>query len=89
MATATFRFHHELNEFLAPDRRGREFAVACPDGATAKHMIEALGIPHTEVAALQVNGRDAGFDQRLEDGDRVEIHPANGSPSRTIACGGR
>jgi uncharacterized protein len=79
MATATFRFHHELNEFLAPDRRGREFAVACPDGATAKHMIEALGIPHTEVAALQVNGRDAGFDQRLEDGDRVEIHPANGS----------
>ena len=45
MVTATFRFYEELNDFLAPERRRREFACACARAATAKHMIEALGVP--------------------------------------------
>lgn len=83
MVSATFRFHHELNDFLAPDRRGGAFTVACPDGATAKHMIEALGVPHTEVGAIEVDGEDAGFDRRLREGDRVDIHPEDGSSRST------
>ena len=43
MVTATFRFYEELNDFLPPERRKREFAVPCARAATAKHMIEALG----------------------------------------------
>ena len=48
-ATATFRFYAELNDFLAPERRGHEFTCRCARAATTKHMIEALGVPHTEV----------------------------------------
>ena len=44
MVTATFRFYEELNDFLPPERRKREFAVPCARAATAKHMIEALGV---------------------------------------------
>jgi hypothetical protein len=75
MATATFRFYEELNEFLAPERRGREFACRCARAATAKHMIESLGVPHTEVELVLVNGESVGFDRVLNEGDRVSVYP--------------
>src|SRR5262245_205028 len=74
-ATATFRFYEELNDFLAPDRRGRSFNARCARGATAKHMIEALGVPHTEVELLFVNGESVGFERVLAEGDRVAVYP--------------
>jgi len=75
MGTATFRFYEELNDFLRPDRRYREFDCRYARAATTKHMIEALGVPHTEVELILVNGESAGFDRLLEDGDRVAIYP--------------
>ncbi len=74
-ATATFRFYEELNDFLAPERRGREFACRCARAATAKHMIEALGVPHTDVELVLVNGESVGFEHMLGDGDRVAVYP--------------
>lgn len=75
MVTATFRFYEELNDFLAPDRRRRDFSCTCARAATTKHMIEALGVPHTEVELVLVNGQSVGFDRILEDGDRVAVFP--------------
>jgi uncharacterized protein with PIN domain/sulfur carrier protein ThiS len=73
--TATFRFYEELNDFLPPARRKREFSVPCARAATTKHMIEALGVPHTEVELVLVNGESVGFDRVLRDGDRVAVYP--------------
>ena len=73
--TATFRFYAELNDFLAPARRGREFTCRCARAATTKHMIEALGVPHTEVELVLVNGESVGFERALGDGDRVAVYP--------------
>jgi len=75
MVTAAFRFYEELNDFLAPKRRRREFAVHCAQAATTKHMIEALGVPHTEVELILVNGESADFSRLLQDGDRVAVYP--------------
>ena len=75
MVMASFRFYEELNEFLAPQRRGREFACPCARAATTKHMIEALGVPHTEVELVLVNGESVGFDRQLREGDRVAVYP--------------
>lgn len=75
MVIATFRFYEELNDFLPPGRRKQEFAVPCARRATTKHMIEALGVPHTEVELVLVNGESAGFDRVLNDGDRVAVYP--------------
>ena len=75
MVTATFRFYEELNDFLAPERRGREFGCACARAATTKHMIEALGVPHTEVELVLVNGESVGFGLLLREGDRVAVYP--------------
>ncbi len=38
-------------------------------------MIEALGVPHTEVELVLVNGESVGFDRLLVDGDRVAVYP--------------
>lgn len=75
MATATFAFHGELNRFLAPGQRGRRCTHGCPPGATLKHMIEALGVPHTEVDAILVNGVGAGFARAVAPGDCIEVFP--------------
>ena len=73
--TATFRFYEELNDFLARPLRGRAFGCVCARDATTKHMIEALGVPHTEVELILVNGESVGFDRVLADGDRVSVYP--------------
>ncbi|MBP8235982.1 MAG: Mut7-C ubiquitin/RNAse domain-containing protein [Rhizorhabdus sp.] len=72
---ATFRFYEELNDFIARDRRRREFDFDCATDATVKHVIEALGVPHTEVELILVNGVSVDFARRLRHGDRVSVYP--------------
>ncbi|MBC9071888.1 Mut7-C ubiquitin/RNAse domain-containing protein [Thauera sp. CAU 1555] len=75
MATATFRFYEELNDFLVPARRRQSFSCTLARAAATKHMIEALGVPHTEVELVLVNGESCDFDRQLRDGDRVAVYP--------------
>jgi uncharacterized protein with PIN domain len=75
MSTAHFRFYEELNDFLAPERRKLEFEYSFERRASIKDTIEALGVPHTEVELILVNGRSVGFDYILADGDRVSVYP--------------
>ncbi|RXZ42566.1 Mut7-C RNAse domain-containing protein [Crenobacter cavernae] len=75
MATVTFRFYEELNDFLPSSRRKRDFGYACVRGETVKHAIEALGVPHTEVELILVDGESVGFDRILADGDRIAVYP--------------
>ena len=39
-------------------------------------MIEALGVPHTEVELICVDGVPVDFSHRLQDGERVSVYPA-------------
>lgn len=75
MATARFRFYEELNDFLAPERRKREFDYRCARAATVKNAIEALGVPHTEVELVLVNGASVDFSHIVREGDRVAVYP--------------
>ena len=73
--TVTVRIYAELNDFLPRDRRGRDFPCVLNGGPSIKHVVESLGIPHTEVEVLLVNGESVGFDRNLSDGDRVSVYP--------------
>lgn len=75
MGVARLRFYEELNDFLAPALRRREFDYAFARAATVKNAIEALGVPHTEVELILVNGRSVDFAHRMKDGDRVSVYP--------------
>jgi uncharacterized protein with PIN domain len=72
---AEFRFYEELNDFLAPPRRKRTFTWSCPQDATVKHAIEALGVPHTEVDLILVNGESVGFSRLVQRNDRISVYP--------------
>ena len=71
----TVRAYAELNDFLPPARRQASFEASCSPRTSVKDLLEGLGIPHTEVDLLLVNGESAGFDRRLDDGDRVAAYP--------------
>lgn len=75
LVTAHFRFYAELNNFLPSRQRQRCFSRHCSRDASVKHMIEALGVPHTEVELIVVNGASVDFSYRLRDQDRVGVYP--------------
>jgi uncharacterized protein with PIN domain len=72
---ARFRFYAELNDFLPPDRRAVEFIYSFDGHPGIKDPIEAIGVPHTEVELILVNGVSVGFDYQLRDGDSVSVYP--------------
>jgi uncharacterized protein with PIN domain/sulfur carrier protein ThiS len=78
MSTARFRFDERLSLFLKREFRGETFAYTSARAATLKNAIEALGVPHTEVGALTVNGEPATLQRIVRDGDRVEVLAAGG-----------
>jgi hypothetical protein len=51
MPYALFRFYEELNDFLPKQRRKADFNAEFDGKRSIKDMIEALGVPHTEVDA--------------------------------------
>lgn len=75
MPKAKFRFYAELNEFLPQARRQRDFTSSIAPDASVKHAIEALGVPHTEVELILVDGEPVDFSHRLADGERVAVYP--------------
>jgi uncharacterized protein with PIN domain/sulfur carrier protein ThiS len=88
MIEATFRFHAELDDFLPPNQRHNHIPLVFSQHQTVKHLFESLGVPHPEVASVQVNGRLAGFDRRLKDGDRVDVFPFTPAERQAIARNG-
>lgn len=75
MPIAEFRFYAELNAFLSPVHRQRAFLHACARDATVKHMIEALGVPHTEVELILANGVPVDFSHRIAERERIAVYP--------------
>lgn len=72
---ARFRFYAELNDFLCPAQRQRDFFYTFTGRPTARGAIAALGVPPPEVDLILVNGVSADWSQRLRHGDRVAVYP--------------
>jgi uncharacterized protein with PIN domain len=73
--TAHFRFYEELNDFLPPARRKVAFAHAFKQRASVKDMIESLGVPHTEIDLILVNGVSVDFAYIVRAEDRISVYP--------------
>lgn len=73
--TAWFRFYEELNDFLPAERRKILFPYVFQGQPSIKDAIEAIGVPHTEVDMILIDGRSADFQCRLKAGDRVSVYP--------------
>ncbi len=74
---AAFTFIEELNDFLPHPYRYTTFTLQFEPHQSIKHLIESLGVPHTEIGQVQVNGQTWDINLRLQEGDQVTIFPAN------------
>ena len=75
MMHAIFRFYAELNDHLPPENRMRDIAHGFHGPASVKDRIESLGVPHTEVDLILVNGNPVDFSYPVQDGDRISVYP--------------
>jgi len=72
---AQFRFYEELNDFLPPEQRKKTVVYGFNGHPAIKDPIEALGVPHTEVDLITVNGESVGFDYQLQPDDHAAVYP--------------
>jgi len=70
----------ELNDFLPHYRKNRTFSLDFESHQSLKHLIESIGVPHTEFGQVLVNGQVMESSNRLQDGDQVTVYPANSTP---------
>jgi len=72
---AAYFFYAELNDFLAKKKRNKTIEHIFNNSPIVKDSIEALGIPHPEVAVIKANGNLVSFDYRVNNEDKIEIAP--------------
>jgi uncharacterized protein len=69
------RVYAELNDFLPLASRGTTMRRPFRSHQTVKDIIEAAGIPHTEVDLIVLDGESVGFSHRPHSGDRLAVYP--------------
>lgn len=69
------RAYAELNDFVEPESRGVTARRPFRCHQTVKDVLEAMGIPHTEVDLILVNGEPVDFAHRPALGDRIAAYP--------------
>ncbi len=75
MNESFFRFYASLNDFLRKEHRQQRFAYRYEACQTVKHLIEAAGVPHTQVALIRIDGRSVAFESRVPDASYVDVYP--------------
>ena len=70
------RFYEELNDFLPSERHKQAFEVLMKGPTSVQDLIETLGVPHTKVHLILVNGNSVSFSHMLKDRDRISVYPA-------------
>jgi uncharacterized protein with PIN domain len=69
------RVYAELNDFLPAESRGVTLRRPFRPHQTVKDVVEAMGVPHTEVDVILVNGDPQDFAWRPAFGDRIAGYP--------------
>ncbi len=73
--TVSIRFYAELGDLLPRRWRGGDIERVFAPGQTVKDLIEAMGVPHTEVDLVLVDGCSVTFGHRLSQGERISVYP--------------
>lgn len=71
----TVRFYEELNDFITKERRKKRFTYEFIDRTSVKDLIESLGVPHTEVDMILVNGNSVSFKYLIKNSDDISVYP--------------
>lgn len=69
------RFYAELNDHLPPKRRGGELVQHFRGRPAVKDLIESMGVPHTEVDLILVDGEPVSFEHQVDQRERISVYP--------------
>lgn len=72
---AHFRFYGSLHDFLSHEKGGIDIPYFFSATPSVKDAIESLGIPHTEIHTILINGSPVCFDYQIKKGDKIEVYP--------------
>jgi uncharacterized protein with PIN domain len=72
---AEFRFYEELNDFLPAHQYKSSFQTPFFGNPSVKDVIQAIGVPHTAIDLILVDGQSVDFSRRLRGGERVAVYP--------------
>ena len=61
--------------FFRPSKKKKRFEHSFIDRTSIKDMIESLGVPHTEVDLILVNGNSVDFSYLVNNGDDISVYP--------------
>lgn len=75
MGQTTLRFYAELNDFLPHRWRQVAFVHEFKGQPSVKDLLEAVGVPHTEIDLILVNGESVDFRYGVQDGDQISVYP--------------
>jgi len=73
--SAFFRFFEELNDFLSEELYKKTFSYEFIGNPSIKNTVEAIGVPHTEIDLILVNGESVGFNYKMRGGEHVSVYP--------------
>ena len=76
MDRINIKFYDSLNKLLKKEKRDKELSLELKLRQSVKDLIEALGIPHTEVGMIVIDGKREEFSFILKDGQKIEVYPA-------------
>ena len=63
----------ELNDFLPREQRGQSQAITLTRRAAVKDVLEAVGVPHTEIGVLRINALAAPMSSVLVPGSDAHV----------------
>jgi uncharacterized protein with PIN domain len=69
------RFYEGLNDFLAQNQRDTDFNVELKKVRSVKDLIESVGIPHTDIDVIIVNGESVGFNYQVQSDEHISVYP--------------
>jgi uncharacterized protein with PIN domain/sulfur carrier protein ThiS len=86
-SAAEFRFYGQLNDFLPAIARQTTVRRGLDGSPSVKDAIEAIGVPHPEVALVIANGEPVSFAFHVRNGDRIAVFPPFRSIDVSIVTG--
>ena len=69
------RFYEELNDFLPVGLRKINFNHELKQTRSIKDLVESIGVPHTEIDLIIVNGISVDFEYQVKEGDYISVYP--------------
>lgn len=82
MTTAQIFFHADLQQLLRTRHQEHMQRVEFNGDQTIKHLVESLGVPHTEIGQLIVAEQEVGFGYLVKSDDLVHVFSATAELDR-------